>query len=161
MIIKCTSTNKRKTKMKVNFGYDFKTTSMPCKMKNPDFKTNSYIFGFGKIGRATIKAKSMRRTKQDIFKCTSLNTCAHKKIIEYRIENKQIIEDVINFRKIANIFMHLYNGKRYGKTIDIKKDSAYVILKFHDKTITSIKQFMDMKVLDVIPDKLFYSLSNI
>ncbi|MGL4987691.1 MAG: hypothetical protein ACRC5F_00350 [Cetobacterium sp.] len=159
MIIKCTSCNVSKARLKVNFGYSFQTTKLPCKMRHPDIKRNFFVHELSKISRGNISCKSMRRTKQERYKCTSFNTRAHKKIDEYRIENELIRKEIINFRKIAGVFLNLYNGKNYGKTIDIKSDSVYIVLKFHEKKIKSIEQFMNMKVKEVIPDELFFSLS--
>ncbi|MGL5719066.1 MAG: hypothetical protein ACRCX2_39055 [Paraclostridium sp.] len=159
MIIKCTSSNVSKTRMKITFGYNFQSIKMPCKLKHPNILRNFFSYKFAEVSYTRLKCASGQKYKTDTFKCKSLNTNAHVKFREYKIDNAVIEGDILAFRNIANIFLDIYNGKNYGKTITKKSDSAFVVLKFHEKNIKTAEQFMKMKVQDVITDKLFFSLS--
>ncbi|MGL5718660.1 MAG: hypothetical protein ACRCX2_36990 [Paraclostridium sp.] len=159
MKMKCTSSNVSKTRMKINFGYNFQTTKMVCKLKHPNIKRNFFKYELTKTNRSSIKCTSKPKFKITTFKCLSLNTNAHVKMQEYKIENEFISKDILSFRDVAKIYIEVYNGKNLGKQIVIKSDSPYLVLKFHEKNIKSLDEFMKRKVQDVITDKLFFSLS--
>lgn len=157
--MKCTSRNTRKTRMKVTFGYGFKTTTMPGKLRHPSFTQNVFVNKLSVICRDSISAISGPKFSSSNYPCTSFQTNAMKKIDEYRIENTSIINDILEFRKVALIFIKMHNSKNQGKYIDVKNDTGYLLLKCHDETITSLQMFREMKLEDVITDKVFFTLA--
>ena len=159
MIMKCTSRNSRKTRMKVNFGHSFKTTTIPGKVRHPSFTKNVFKFTLSKLSVAKLKATSGPKFSSCTYKCTSLKSNANKKVIEYKIENEVIAKDILSFRDVANVFIKMFNSKNNGKRIDVKNDSPYLILKYHEKNIKTISMFRSMKLDDVINDKVFFALS--
>ncbi|MGL5315212.1 MAG: hypothetical protein ACRC92_18295 [Peptostreptococcaceae bacterium] len=161
MIMKCTSRNVRKTRMKLTIGSSFNETKMPGKIRFPGLKINVFKYTLYKEFKASMKATSGQKFKSIKLKCTSLNTNAHKKVSEYNILNNVISRDILTFRDTALIFIKLHNSKNKSKFIDVKNDSAYLVLKYNEKKITSLDKFRSMKIEEVITNELFFSLVSL
>lgn len=158
MKMKCTSRNIGKLKMPVKFKSGFSKVTMLARIKHADFIKNVFTFKLSNFRKAKMNCKSGQMFKIYKFNCKSLNTNAYTKASEYSIDNQIILEELITFRNMANSFVKLFNMSG-GKKLINKLDNPFLILQYHQNTITSLDQFRRMKVDEVITDELFYALT--
>lgn len=158
MKMKCTSLNVEKIRMPVKFKSGFTKTTMLARIKHSEFTRNSFIHTFSTSKVVKMKATSGQSYKRIKLSCVSLNSDAYTKADEYLIKNKIILNNIIDFRNIANSFVKLFNMSGSRKLIS-KVDNPYLILQYHQENIKSFDQFRQMKVSDVITEELFFALT--
>lgn len=158
MKMKCTSRNISKLKMPVKFKSGFSKTTMLARIKHSEFIKNIFSFKLSKFQKTNMSCKSGHMFNVKAYSCKSLNTNAYTKASEYSINNKVILDNLIDFRNAAESFVKLFNMSG-GKKLISKNDNPFLILQYHQQKIESIEQFRKMKIEEVITDELFYALT--
>lgn len=156
MRMKCTTVIIHKTRIRFSLNQGFHESRFSAKIEGAIFRRNSFLFKFSTLQKIRFNCRSSNLYTKNRFSCRSFNTNSHKKIKEYSIKNNEIVENIVDFKRIAAIFINMYNLKKQENIIVDKPDNPYIMLQYNQDKIYSLDSFKAMKIEDLIDEELLF-----
>ena len=146
-IFNLNSRNILKEKLKINLKYKLNKKNNKIKLKNIIFNKEIKHLKMPIHTKTIIKLKSFQNFNKEVNIMKIKNNPYLYYLIENKIDNEIIINNIIFIFSIIKIYINKYNSENKEK-IENNLDNIFKILKFNEKLFNNISFIEELKELD-------------
>ncbi|MGL5718446.1 MAG: hypothetical protein ACRCX2_35910 [Paraclostridium sp.] len=148
-----------KSKIPVFSSSFFKKNTFKIKFKNTVLVKCSNVNKLVDANLEILNCKSNNFFKTSFFNNKIRHSKDGKMLVEFKINNNLIIENITEFKKIASVFFELFNQKN-EMNISRNDENLFHLLKKVDNKIVSLNQFRAMKLEEIFDEEFVYFIKN-
>ena len=146
-IFNLNSKNILKEKIKINLKYKLNKKNNKIKLKNINFNKEINHLKMPIYTKIILKLKSFQNFNKEVNKMKIKNNPYLYYLIENKIDNEIIANNIIFIFSIIKIYINKYNSESKEK-IENNIDNIFKILKFNEKLFNNVSFIEELKELD-------------